>query len=130
LIAFPRDYERLAASLRIEAPVLIRGVLSGDDESAPKLSLVIIQALEEVQVKLPTGLRIRINLDRATEQLLAELKSASEAAPGPGKVMLQLEKKGEYAVILEPEGLSVAADRTWVERVEQIVGRGAVQPIG
>ena len=130
LIAFPRDYERLAASLRIEAPVLIRGVLSGDDESAPKLSLVIIQALEEVQVKLPTGLRIRINLDRATEQLLAELKSASEAAPGPGKVMLQLEKKGEYAVILEPEGLSVAADRIWVERVEQIVGRGAVQPIG
>jgi DNA polymerase-3 subunit alpha len=130
LIAFPRDYERLAASLRIEAPVLIRGVLSGDDESAPKLSLVTIQALEEVQVKLPAGLRIRINLDLATEQLLTELKSASEAAPGPGKVMLQLEKKGEYAVILEPEGLSVAADRTWVERVELIVGRGAVQAIG
>ncbi|MGD0911760.1 MAG: DNA polymerase III subunit alpha [Terracidiphilus sp.] len=130
LIAFPRDYERLSASLKIEAPVLIRGVLSGDDEAAPKLSLVSIQSLEEVQVKLPTGLRIRINLDNATEQLLAELKSATDAAPGPGKVMLQLEKKGEYAVILEPEGLSVAADRGWVERVEQFLGRGAVQPIG
>ncbi|MFZ0303053.1 MAG: DNA polymerase III subunit alpha [Terracidiphilus sp.] len=130
LIAFPRDYERLSASLKIEAPVLIRGVLSGDDEAAPKLSLVTIQALEDVQVKLPTGLRIRINLDRATEQLLSELKIASDAAPGPGKVMLQLEKKGEYAVILEPESLSVAADRTWVERVEQIVGRGAVQAMG
>ncbi len=44
--------------------------------------------------------------------------------------MLQLEKKGEYAVILEPEGMSVAADRGWVERVELIVGRGAVQPVG
>ncbi|HUB51819.1 MAG TPA: hypothetical protein VL986_06715, partial [Terracidiphilus sp.] len=105
-------------------------VLSGgDDDAAPKLSLVSIQTLDDVQVKLPTGLRIRINLDRATEQLLSELKSASEAAPGPGKVMLQFEKKGEYMVILEPEGLSVAADRTWVERVEQIVGRGAVQAI-
>jgi len=131
LIAFPRDYERLATTLKIEAPVLIRGVLSGgDDDAAPKLSLVSIQALDDAQVKLPTGLRIRINLDRATEQLLSELKSASEAAPGPGKVMLMLEKKGEYSVILEPEGLSVAADRTWVERVEQIVGRGAVQVIG
>jgi DNA polymerase-3 subunit alpha len=130
LIAFPRDYEKLSAQLRIEAPVLIRGVLSGDEEAAPKLSLVSIQALEEVQVKLPNGLRIRINLDRATEELLCELKSASDAAPGPGKVMLLLEKKDEYTVILEPEGLSVAADRTWVERVEQIVGRGAVQPIG
>jgi DNA polymerase-3 subunit alpha len=44
--------------------------------------------------------------------------------------MLHLEKKDEYAVILEPEGLSVSADRGWVERVEQIVGRGAVQLIG
>jgi DNA polymerase III subunit alpha len=131
LIAFPRDYEKLSASLRIEAPVLVRGVLSGnDDDAAPKLSLTSIQTLEDVQVKLPTGLRIRINLDRATEQLLSDLKSASDAAPGPGKVMLQLEKKGEYAVILEPEGLSVAADRGWVERVELIVGRGAVQPVG
>jgi DNA polymerase III subunit alpha len=131
LIAFPRDYEKLSSSLRIEAPVLVRGVLSGnDDDAAPKLSLTSIQTLEDVQVKLPTGLRIRINLDRATEQLLSDLKSASDAAPGPGKVMLQLEKKGEYAVILEPEGLSVAADRGWVERVELIVGRGAVQPVG
>ena len=71
LIAFPRDYEKLSASLKIEAPVLIRGVLSGnDDDAAPKLSLLSIQTLEDVQVKLPTGLRIRINLDRATEQLL------------------------------------------------------------
>ena len=131
LIAFPRDYEKLSAQLKIEAPVLIRGVLSGnDDDAAPKLSLLSIQTLEDVQVKLPTGLRIRINLDRATEELLTQLKSASDAAPGPGKVMLHLEKKDEYAVILEPEGLSVAADRGWIERVEQIVGRGAVQLIG
>ena len=56
-------------------------------------------------------MRIRINLERATEEMFAGLKSAADAAPGPGKVMLHLEKKGEYAVILEPEGMSVAADR-------------------
>jgi DNA polymerase III subunit alpha len=130
LIAFPRDYERLAEQLKIEAPVLIRGVLSGDEESAPKLSLVTVQALEGVQVKLPSGVRIRINLDRATEQMLAELKSAADAAPGPGKVMIQLERKGEFAVILEPEGMSVSADRGWVERVEELVGKGTVQAVG
>ena len=42
--------------------------------------------------------------------MFAALKTAADAAPGPGKVMLQLEKKGEYAVILEPEGMNVAAD--------------------
>ena len=58
------------------------------------------------------------------------LKSAADAAPGPGKLLVQLEKKGEYAVILEPEGLSVAADRGWVERVEELVGKGTVQAVG
>jgi DNA polymerase-3 subunit alpha len=130
LICFSREFERLSESLKIEAPVLVRGVLMGDGDAAPKISISSIQALEEVQVKLPTGVRIRINLDRATEEMLAGLKSAAEAAPGPGKVMLQMEKKDEYAVILEPEGMSVAADRGWVERVEALVGKGSVQALG
>jgi DNA polymerase-3 subunit alpha len=129
LICFSRDYERLAAQLKIEAPVLVRGMLMGDDDAATKISVSSIQTLEEVQVKLPSGIRIRINLDRATEEMFAGLKSAADTAPGPGKVMLHLEKKGHYAVILEPEGMSVAADRGWVERVEELVGEGAVQAV-
>ena len=80
-------------------------------------------------MKLPTGVRIRISLDRATEELLANLKSAADAAPGPGKVMIFLEKNGEFQVILEPENMSVAADRCWVERVEELTGKGTVQPL-
>jgi DNA polymerase-3 subunit alpha len=127
LICFSRDYEKLAGQLKMEAPVVVRGVLMGDEDAAPKIAINSIQALEEVQVKLPTGVRIRINVERVTEETLAGLKSAAEIAPGPGKVMLHLEKKGEYAVILEPEGMSVAADRGWVERVEDLVGKGTVQ---
>ncbi|MGB7547332.1 MAG: DNA polymerase III subunit alpha [Terracidiphilus sp.] len=130
LICFSRDYERLSGQLKMEAPVLVRGVLMGEEDAAPKISISSIQALEEVQVKLPTGVRIRINLDRASEEIFAALKSAADAAPGPGRVMLHLEKKGEYAVILEPEQMSVAADRGWVERVEELVGKGTVQAVG
>ncbi len=43
--------------------------------------------------------------------------------------MLHLEKKGEYEVILEPEEMSVAADRDWVERVEELLGKGMVQAL-
>jgi DNA polymerase-3 subunit alpha len=114
----------------MEAPVLVRGTLMGDEDAAPKIAVNSIQALEEVQVKLPTGVRIRINVERATEEIFVGLKSAADAAPGPGKVMLHLEKKGEYAVILEPQGMSVAADRGWVERVEELVGKGTVQVLG
>ena len=130
LICFSRDYERLQGQLKMEAPVLVRGVLMGDEDAAPKISVSSIVSLEEVQVKLPSGVRIRINLDRATEEMLAGLKSAADAAPGPGKMMLHLEKKGEYAVILEPEGAGVAADRGWVERIEELLGKGTVQSLG
>ncbi|HEX8710380.1 MAG TPA: DNA polymerase III subunit alpha [Terracidiphilus sp.] len=130
LICFSRDYERLQAQLRIEAPVLIRGVLMGDDDAAPKIAVSQVQALEAVQIKLPEAVRIRLSLELATEALLSELKNAADAAPGPGKIMLHLQKKGEYEVILEPEGMSVAADRGWVERVEELLGKGAVQAFG
>jgi DNA polymerase-3 subunit alpha len=130
LIVFPRDYEKLGPQMKIEAPVLLRGVLSGEEDAAPKLAVSQVQALEEVQVRLPSGIRIRINMDKATEEMFAGLKTAADAAPGPGKVMLHLEKKGEYAVILEPEGMSVAADRGWVERVEELMGKGTVQAVG
>ncbi|HUX45574.1 MAG TPA: DNA polymerase III subunit alpha [Terracidiphilus sp.] len=129
LICFSRDYERLSEQLKMEAPVLIRGMLMGEEDSAPKISVSAVLALEDVQVKLPMGVRIRINLETASDQTLTELKSAADAAPGPGKVMLHLEKRGEYAVILEPEAMSVAADRGWVERAEELVGKGAVQVV-
>jgi DNA polymerase-3 subunit alpha len=130
LICFSRDYERLSGQLKMEAPVLVRGVLMGDEDAAPKIAVNSIVSLEEVQVKLPQGIRIRVNLDRATEEIFAALKTAADAAPGPGKVMLHLEKKGEFTVILEPEGMNVAADRGWVERVEELIGKGSVQAVG
>jgi DNA polymerase III subunit alpha len=130
VICFSRDYERLGEQLKTEAPVLIRGMLMGEEDSAPKISISGVQPLDAVKVKLPEGIRIRINLDRASDELFAAFKSEADAAPGPGKVMLQLEQKGEFAVILEPEQMSVAADRGWVERVEVLFGRGSVQPVG
>jgi len=33
-------------------------------------------------------------------------------------------------VILEPEGMSVAADRGWIARTEELVGKGTVQALG
>jgi len=130
VICFSRDYERLGEQLKTEAPVLVRGVLMGEEDSAPKISISGVQPLDAVKVKLPGGVRIRINLERASDELFAALKTEADAAPGPGKVMLQLEQKGEFAVILEPEQMSVAADRGWVERVEVLFGRGSVQPVG
>jgi DNA polymerase-3 subunit alpha len=130
LICFPRDYERLADALKIEAPVVAKGQIRAEEDAAPKLALSSIQPLDDVKVKLPGSVRIKVPLDRMSEAGLEELKELIAGAPGPGRLMLNLEKKGEYCVVLEPaEGFAVAADRGFVERAEALLGRGMVQAL-
>src|SRR5580692_11742892 len=88
IICFPRDYERLAESLRIEVPVLIRGSLRAEEDAAPKLAVSSIQALEDVKVRLPSNVRIRIPLDRMSEATLVELRDLVIGTPGPARLML------------------------------------------
>jgi DNA polymerase III subunit alpha len=129
LIAFPKDYARLAESLKIDVPVLVRGQLRAEEDAAPKLAVSSIQALEDVKVRLPQNVRIKVTLDRATDQTLLSLQAMIQEAPGPGKLMINLEQRGEYIVMLEPEGVTVGADRIFIERVEELLGRHAVQAI-
>ena len=129
LIAFPKDYEKLAEKLKIDVPVLVRGALRGEEDSAPKVSISNITALEDVKIKLPEALRIRIPLHSKDEDLLTKLDAIFRAAPGSGKVMLRLEEPSQFAVDMEPQGMKVAADVAFIENVEALVGRGAVQVI-
>ena len=66
----------------------------GDEDSAPKIAVSGMQALEEVQVKLPTGVRIRINLDRATEEMLAGVEERRRCCAGAGQGDAAARKKG------------------------------------
>ncbi len=129
LIAFPQSYEKLAEKLKIDVPVIIRGSLRGEEDSAPKIAISSIQALEDVQVKLPEALRIRVPLHSPDAALMSKLEAIFRGAPGRGKVLLNLEEPGEFCAVLEPKGYSVSADIQFIESVEGLVGRGAVQVI-
>jgi DNA polymerase-3 subunit alpha len=127
LIAFPQSYEKLAEKLKIDVPVVVRGVLRGEEDSAPKLALSGIQALEDVKLKLPESLRIKIPLHNPDESLLEKLHAVFLGAPGKGKVLLDLEEPGEFCAVLEPHNLLVAADRLFIDNIEELVGRGGVR---
>jgi DNA polymerase-3 subunit alpha len=129
LIAFSSAYEKLAEKLKIDVPVLVRGVLRGEEDAAPKLAVSNIIALEDVKIKLPDALRIRVPLHSQDTELLTKLQALFTSAPGTGKLMLRLEEPDQFAVDLEPAGVSVAADVAFIEQVESLVGRGAVQII-
>ena len=129
LIAFPASYEKLAESLRIEVPVLVRGSLRGEEDAAPKLAVSGIQALEDVKMRLPEALRIRVPLSSTDHDLLGKLEDIFRSAPGEGKLLLNLEEAGQFCAVLEPNILRVAADVAFIEQVEMLLGRGAVQVI-
>ena len=129
LIAFASAYEKLKEKLKIDVPVLVRGILRGEEDAAPKLAISAITALEDVKIKLPDALRIRVPLHSPDEALLTKLDAVLRAAPGAGKVMLRLEEPEVFSADLEPHDLGVAADVAFIEQVESLVGRGAVQII-
>jgi DNA polymerase III subunit alpha len=127
LIAFPQSYEKLAEKLKIDVPVVVRGVLRGEEDSAPKLAISSIQALEDVKIKLPDSLRIKVPLHNPDAALLEKLHAVLLGAPGKGKLLLDLEEPGEFCAVLEPHNCLVAADRLFIDQVEELVGRGGVR---
>ena len=129
LIAFPQNYEKLAEKLKIDVPVVIRGSLRGEEDSAPKLAVSAIQALEDVKLKLPDALRIKVPLHSPDAALLEKLSRLFLASPGKGKLLLDFEEPGEFCAVLEPSAVMVAADRLFIDRVEELVGRGGVRVI-
>ena len=129
LICFPKDYEKLAEKLKIDVPVVVRGCLRGEEDAAPKLSVCAIQALEDIKLKLPEALRIRVPLHSPDASLLLKLLGLFRESPGTGKLLLDFEEPSEFRAVLEPAGLKVAADRLFIDRVEELVGRGSVRVI-
>src|SRR5258708_7581460 len=127
LIAFSANYEKLKDKLKIDVPVVVRGVLRGEEDSAPKLSLSNIQALEDVKIKLPDSLRIKVPLHNPDTALLEKIHAVLLNAPGKGKVLLDLEEPGEFCAVLEPHNMMVAADRLFIDHIEELVGRGGVR---
>ena len=129
LIAFAQAYQKLAEKLKIDVPVIVRGVLRGEEDSAPKLSVSNILALEDIKLKLPESLRIKIPLHHPDAALLEKLYAVFLGAPGKGKLLLDLEEPGEFCAVLEPHNVTVSADRLFIDQVEELVGRGAVRVI-
>ena len=82
-----------------------------------------------MKLKLPEALRIKVPLHSSDEALLQKLMRLFADSPGGAKMLLDFEEPGEFCAVLEPRKMMVAADRLFIDRVEELVGRGAVRVI-
>ena len=129
MIVFPEAYRRLQDKVRLEVPVLVRGGLRIEEGASPKLTVNEIMPLEDAKVPLPRSLRIRIPLETANESTVDQLHALCAQRQGEAKVLFDLERQGDFMVVMEAEGYNVQPDRNFIARVEELCGRGAVRII-
>jgi DNA polymerase-3 subunit alpha len=129
ILVFPEAYRRLADKVKLEVPVLVRGGVRVEEGANTKLTVGDIVPLEEAQPKLPRSLRIRIPLENATPQTVDTLHAFCARHRGEAKVLFDVERPGDFMVIMEAEGYNVTPDRAFIARVEELCGRGSVRVI-
>jgi DNA polymerase III subunit alpha len=127
LLVFPEAYRRLQEKVKLDVPVLIRGAVRVEEGANPKLLVSEITPLEQAQPKLPRSLRIRIPIDGADEQKVDALHSLCSTRRGEARLLFDVERDGDFMVVMEPEGYNVLPDRTFIARVEELFGRGSVR---
>jgi len=129
MLVFPEAYKRLQEKVKLEVPVLIRGGIRIEEGANPKLTVSEITALEEARAPLPRSLRIRVPLESASESTVDALHSLFADRKGEAKVLFDVERQGDFMVVMEAEGYNVQPDRNFIARVEELCGRGSVRII-
>jgi DNA polymerase-3 subunit alpha len=129
LLVFPEAYRKLAEKMKLEVPVLIRGGVRIEEGANPKLTANEITPLDEARVPLPRALRIRIPLGSATDGTVDALHILFNERKGDAKVLFDVEREGDFMVVMEAEGYNVMPDRNFLGRVEELCGRGSVRVI-
>jgi DNA polymerase III subunit alpha len=126
-IVFPEAYKRLQNILKQEIPMLVRASVRVEEGANPKVAISQLTPLEEARPVLPKSIRIRVPLDTATEGTVDALQSICRERRGEAKVLFDLERTGDFMVVMEADGYNVCPDRSFIACVEELCGRGSVR---
>jgi DNA polymerase III subunit alpha len=129
LIVFPEAYKKLVEKVKLDVPVLIRAGVRIEEGANPKINAAEITPLEDAKVPLPRAIRIRVPLETAGEATVDDLHTLFKDRKGEARVLFDVERAGDFMVVMEAEGYNVLPDRNFISRVEQLCGRGSVRVI-
>jgi DNA polymerase-3 subunit alpha len=129
MIVFPEAYKRLSDKVKLEVPVLVKCGVRIEEGANPKITAAEILPLEDAKVPLPRAIRIRIPLESSAETTVDDLHSLFLERKGDAKVLFDVERQGDFMVVMEADGYNVLPDRSFIARVEQLCGRGSVRVI-
>ncbi|HXH11091.1 MAG TPA: DNA polymerase III subunit alpha [Alphaproteobacteria bacterium] len=126
VIVFPEVYKEYGAVLETDQPVLVRGVVDWDEDSA-KIIADRIVPLTEASSRLTPQVHISLPTVGLTRDLLGQLRSVLETAPGASSVYLHLLfPDAREVILLSDERLHVAPSEELVHDIEALFGQEVV----
>jgi DNA polymerase-3 subunit alpha len=128
-VCFADAYRKLAEKLKLEVPVLIKAGVRVEEGSNPKLMINDIQTLDEAKPKLPRSLKLRLALERMSDGTVDELHQILQEHKGEARLLFELERTGDFMVVMDGEGYNVLPDYSFISRVEQLCGKGTVRVV-
>ena len=129
ILCFSESFKRLTEKLKLDVPVLVKGSVRVEEGSNAKLMVSDITPLEQAEPKLARSLRIMIPLETASTGTIDALQTLCAERKGAAKILFDLERKGDFTVVMEVEGYNVLPDRSFIRSVEELCGRGSVRII-
>ena len=126
-IVFPEAYKRLQNILKQEIPMLVRASVRVEEGANPKIAIAQLTPLEEAKPVLPKSIIIRVPLENASEGTVDALHSICRERRGEAKALFYLDRAGDFMAVMEADGYNVCPDRSFIARVEELCGRGAVR---
>jgi DNA polymerase-3 subunit alpha len=129
MIVFPEAYKRLGEKVKLEVPVLVKAGVRIEEGANPKITAAEIMPLEDAKVPLPRAIRVRIPIESCGDSTIDNLHNLFLERKGGAKVLFDVERQGDFMVVMEAEGYNVVPDRNFIARVEQLCGRGSVRII-
>ena len=70
-----------------------------------------------------------LQLDSTTPDAIDQIHDIIREHKGEAKLLFDLERAGDFMVVMDAEGYNVLPDRNFIARVEGLCGRGAVRVI-
>jgi DNA polymerase III subunit alpha len=128
-VCFADAYRKLAEKLKLEVPVLVKAGVRVEEGSNPKLMINDIQTLDEAVPKLPRSLKLRLPIDRMSEGTVDELHQILQQHKGEARLLFELERSGDFMVVMDGEGYNVLPDYSFISRVEELCGKGTVRVV-
>ena len=123
-LLFPETFQKLEPILKNGQPVVLKGRVNVE-ESGSRLAAADGRSLEQILERLPSQLRVRVNLNETSKETLERLDQLMASRPGRCRVEFDLLRGDGSEAILESQRC-VQADPELLEGIRGICGADAI----